>query len=471
MGGYLLRRKILMFRLCFFSALALLTGLSLCPLGAESTEGLRPESATPDITEGDRSEGTEIPVLPRPLRQVRTNLPARFRQARIGALPENTSFSAISGLDNPLTQRYIRQYSSPGGITWLKAVMERGEPYLAFIRREVSERNLPEELIYLPVIESAYVPTAVSRSGAVGLWQFMRNSIGGYGMQVTDWADERMDFWKSTQGALQKLEDNYKQLGDWPLALAAYNAGLGGVNRIINQTGIKDYWILAEKKYFKTETIHYIPKLLAVSYVLSHPRQFGFPSPWSADPQWTRILLDRPVDLNLLAEHAGIDGDLLRMGNPELRYSITPPEQGYQLKVRSADAAAVIAVLEQNELPLIRHYFHTLSYGDTLSALAQHYHVTVDQIIAANPGTNPKYLQIGKRLRIPALTDAGPYRRKNASAGTDFTGQHVVKKGETLWSIALGYDVDPEVLAAANGMGLNDTLREGRILKTPIMNY
>jgi membrane-bound lytic murein transglycosylase D len=351
--------------------------------------------------------------------------------------------------------------------------MDRGSPYLGFILREVRERNLPPELAYLPVIESGFLTTAVSRAGAAGLWQFMRNSIGGYGMEITDYADERMDFWKSTQGALKKLEDNYKQLGDWPLALAAYNTGLGGINRLIRQTGIRDYWLLAERRLLKTETIHYIPKLLAVSYILSNPRQFGLPPSWPEDPNWTRISLDRSVDLELLAEHAGVDRDMLKKGNPELRYTITPPVKGYRLKVPQAQVPAILMALERGDLSLIRYHFHTIAYGDTLSALAQHYRLSVDQILAANPGTEARFLQIGGKLRIPAITGVEPYERRpvtgNGNAGPAFEGTHLVKRGETLWSIALAYAVDPQALAEANEMGLNDVLREGRILKTPII--
>ncbi|GHV73463.1 lytic transglycosylase [Spirochaetia bacterium] len=382
---------------------------------------------------------------------------------------------SIPGLEHPLTQKYIRQYSTKGGLSWLRAVIDKGGPYLAFIRREVETRNLPPELVYLPVIESGFLPTAVSRSGAVGLWQFMKNSIKGYGMGISDYADERMDFWKSTQGALQKLEDNHKQLGDWALALAAYNAGLGGVQRLIKQTGISDYWTLAERGLLKTDTIGYVPKLLAVSHILSNPRQYGFTSPWQDDPQWTRIGLDQSVDLELLAEYAGVDSTLLKQGNRELRYAVTPPEKGYQLKVPSAEAPAILAALERPDLPLIRYRFHTIGYGDTISALAQHYRLSVAQILAANPGTNTKLLHIGGKLRIPAITDiTAPYVGQPVAASSagggngGFEGSHLVKRGETLWSIALGYTVDPQLLAAVNGMELNDTLKEGRILKTPV---
>jgi membrane-bound lytic murein transglycosylase D len=306
----------------------------------------------------------------------------------------------------------------------------------------------------------------------------MKNSIGPFDMKVTDWADERIDFWKSTFGALKKLEENYNHFQDWPLALAAYNAGLGAVNRIIKQTGIRDYWILSEKKQFRNETILYVPKLLAVSYILTHQREFGLTPAWPEDPQWVRLPLDRPVDLELLAELAGIDEGLLKAGNRELRYSITPPVGAYQLKVPAFAAAAVAMVLAREEQQLIKYYYHIIGYGDTLSALALHYRVSVDQILASNPGTEPRALQIGKRLRIPAVSKTGLHaggsttgqqrQTRAAHEVPGFGGTHLVKRGETLWSIAIAYHVDPLVLAEANGMGLNDILREGKILKTPI---
>jgi membrane-bound lytic murein transglycosylase D len=347
--------------------------------------------------------------------------------------------------------------------------MNRGAPYIAFIRREIEERNLPEELLYLPVIESQYLSTAVSRSGAAGLWQFMKNSIGPFDMKVNDWMDERRDFWKSTQGALRKLEDNYNSLDDWALALAAYNAGLGAVNRTIQSSGIRDYWLLSEKKLLKTETVHYVPKLLAVAYVLSNARRFGLDPLWPQDPQWVRVAVGRSADLNILAAEAGMEANTLKNANRELSFNVTPPGGNYYLKVPAADAEKVSAVLAREDIQLIKYYFHTIRSGDTLSALALHYGITVDQILEANPGTQARSLRIGVRLLVPAFKEAAPYQRPEAdTGGLVFSGNHLVKKGETLWSIALAYEVDPEVLAEVNGMDLNDILREGRSLKTPI---
>jgi membrane-bound lytic murein transglycosylase D len=390
----------------------------------------------------------------------------------------------IPGFEQEATQRYNRQYSSPGGREWLAAVMKRAEPYLPFIREAVAKKDLPPELVYLPVIESGFSVTAKSRSGAAGLWQFMKNSVAPFDIKITDWADERMDFWKSTEGALRKLEDNYNAFIDWPLALAAYNAGLGAVRTVVRQSGIRDYWALVEKKRLKAETAVYVPKLLAASYILSNPRKFGLDLSWAENPRWARVPVPRQVDLELVASQAGVDAAGLKAANRELFYGITPPGTGagtgagtgYQLKVRGDQAEAVEAALRQTETALIRYYIHTVGYGDTLSALAAHYGISVDQISGANPGIRPQFLQIGQKIKIPALKETKPYERPAAgNAGGrapqsgDFTGTHLVKRGETLWSIALAYGVDPETLANANNMGLNDTLREGKTLKTPIL--
>jgi membrane-bound lytic murein transglycosylase D len=347
--------------------------------------------------------------------------------------------------------------------------MERAAPYLSFIRGEIEARGLPPELLYLPVIESQYLPSAVSKSGAAGLWQFMQNSIAPFDMKVNDWVDERRDFWKSTQGALRKLDENYRYFGDWPLALAAYNAGLGAVERTVRSAGIKDYWELSEKKLLKTETVHYVPKFLAVAHILSNPRRYGIEPLWNEDPGWTRVAADRQADIRLLAKEAGVDAEELFRANRELVYNITPPGKGYYLKVKAADAEKISAVMARKDLPLVNYYIHTIGSGDTLLALALHYGVTVDQLLESNPGTQARYLRIGAKLMIPAFREAVPYERPKAAAeGLAFDGTHVVKKGDTLWSIALACDVAPEVLAEANGMELTDILREGRTLKTPI---
>lgn len=162
--------------------------------------------------------------------------------------------------------------------------MGEEHPFLGFIRRRLEEKALPWELAFLPAVESAFRTRAVSPSAAVGLWQFMMNSIGPYDMAVDRWRDDRRDFWRATEGALEKLKYNYSVLGDWYLALAAYNCGLGRVTRTIESTGIKDYWELRTKGLLPRETRDYVPRFLAVAHLLGHPGRLRLPLSW--EPPW-----------------------------------------------------------------------------------------------------------------------------------------------------------------------------------------
>jgi membrane-bound lytic murein transglycosylase D len=410
-------------------------------------------------------DGARVEILPE-------LLPPAQRSIQPGAddafEEEQTLRFTLTGLDESATRKYIEQYSSKEGIKWLTAVMKRSEPYQSFIKKEIERRGLPEELIYLPVIESGYSTGAVSRAGATGLWQFMRNSISPYDMKINEWMDERRDFWKSTMGALSKLEDNYNELGSWELALAAYNAGTGTIKRALKRYPNADYWELCRKRVFRNETIQYIPRLLAVSYILSNPRRFGLELSWPDDPEWTLVPVSRSVDLSLLAEHAGLAGTELKKANGELYYGITPPDSNYQIKVPSSHKAAIESVLADTEIPLIKYYFHTIHSGDTLSEIAQRYGIPISQITSHNPGLRPQYLKIGQRLIIPAIREGRVNTSPSPAAVTvSSSGTHRVQRGESLWSIALAYNTDPETLASANGMNVNGILREGKLLKTP----
>jgi membrane-bound lytic murein transglycosylase D len=401
----------------------------------------------------------------RPLRRQPTPIPERITQQREDRL-RFPAIPTIHGINNALTESFIKRYTVPSGLRWLEGVMKNAEPYLAFVRNEIELRGLPPEILYLPVIESGYNSAAKSTSGALGLWQFMRNSIRPY-MIISDYHDERMDFWKSTHGALSKLQENYAAFDDWALSLAAYNSGGGAITRLIKQTGVNDYWVLAERKQLKTESIYYVPKLIAVYYIVSNPRKFGLDISWKpVMVKWTRLLVERQADLRLLAEQAGVNRDELLSMNSDLYNQITPPG-GYMLKVRTTDAEAVSAVLDNTDIILINYIYHSIKTGDTLSVLAERYGVTVGRIMSENPGIDPGSLQIGRTLRIPVLRSVGVQAAPQTTRDKASSGVWVVRKGDTLWSIASRHGISAEVLARANGMSLSDTLSIGLELKLP----
>jgi membrane-bound lytic murein transglycosylase D len=411
---------------------------------------------------------TTIQGADRPLRSVYSAPPIFFRSPF--QAPDSLLLTP-EAVNRPLTQQFIKRYTNPSGILWLNSVIKNSGVYLPYIREEIDKYELPPELIYLPFIESGYLATARSRSGATGLWQFMMNSIPP-GMKVNDMIDERRDFRKSTTAAMQKLAQNYRILGDWPLALAAYNAGLGGVSRAVRNGKTDDYWLLSERKVLKNETIQYLPRFLAVAYILSRPRQFGLDY-WPQAVEWTLLKPERQASLDLIASETGADHSLLRFLNAELLYGITPADGAYELKVPAQHAETIAELLERTDVKLLRYYYHKVQYGDTLSALSRHYGVSLNLIEQHNNGITGRYLKIGETIIIPAFKETSPYVTAPPTApvepGGAFEGIHVVSKGDTLWSIAGYYKVDPLALARANNMALNEILSIGKALKVPIM--
>lgn len=361
-------------------------------------------------------------------------------------------------------------YLSSSGRKWLNIVMERALPYMAYIEEKVAEYGLPHELVFLPVIESEFLATAVSRSGAAGLWQFMRNSIAGYGMSISDWKDERRDFMKSTDAAMRKLRDNFRELGDWPLAIAAYNAGLGAVARAIKSIGGEqvDFWKLYDSRKLSREPLSYIPKFLAVASILRYPELHGLPSFWGEKAEWEALETARQVDLGVLAARAEIPLEVLKIGNAELKYNITPPSAVHYVKVPAEKAEAVRTILSDDSTPLVEYEIYKVRSGDTLSEIAARAGTAMSIILDANPGLKADRIGIGQVIMIPKITGSGKAAGgSGAGTASDFSATYTIKKGDTLWDIALRYGVKPDALASANGIRPGSILSIGQKLKVP----
>ena len=363
-------------------------------------------------------------------------------------------------------EKYLDLFTSPEYRPWLEGVWERSLPYQGFIRKQTEELALPWELGFLPAVESAFRSRALSLSGAAGLWQFMMNSIGPYGMTVDSWRDDRRDFWLSTRGALEKLAYNYRILGDWYLALGAYNCGLNRMIRIIDGAGVRDFWELRARGLLPRETAEYVPRFLAAAHLFGYPRDAGLSLSWDNPVEWVRIPLDQAIDLRILAGNISLPYPLLREYNSELRYPITPPGNAeYQLKVPSEYADSVRKALEGAD-GLLRYYIHRIGTGDTFSALARHYGVSVAMIQQTNPALNPTSLRIGEEVFIPALKEVDPYRGEETDAVV-FSGVYKVQPGDSLWSLSRRYGVSPETLAHNNGLDINGVLPAGAMIQVP----
>lgn len=373
--------------------------------------------------------------------------------------------------DDPEIDRYIAEYLSENGLKTMNAVLGRGEPYLGFIYDRLVEHNMPPELMYLPAIESGFRAWAVSRSGAAGFWQFMMNSISPYDITVDEWRDDRRDFWRATEGALSKLQYNYNRLGSWPLAVAAYNCGLGRVERAVSAAGTEDYMELYRKGYIPRETRMYVPKFFAFSHLAIYADRYNIDKPSGSgfSGKWSRIALDQAVNLRILADKSGLPLKILRESNAELRHGISPPaDSGYFLKVPAEYSDTIENVLSETEEPLMRFYIHEIRSGDTYYALSRHFGVSVSMIEDCNPGTNARALRSGQKIIIPAVKETGPFHADGKpTVRWGSSGQYVVEAGDSLWSIARRFNTSAEEIAFNNGISAEEVLRAGIIIQVP----
>lgn len=374
---------------------------------------------------------------------------------------------------HPLVKKQIEQYTSNFAKDWLNTVMTESLKYRAFVQKTLEENNMPKNLQYLPVIESSYKISALSKSGAYGMWQFMKNSIAPFNIRINSWMDERKDPWLTTKAAIKKLKENYDYLGSWELALAAYNCGLGAMTRTIKKAGSSDFWYLAEKGFLKTETKNYVPKFLAISHILDNKDFYGldFPEPNEETDNCTNfeeISVKRSIDLGILAEKSDIEKELLSFYNPSLYYNVTPPDTTYNLRIPKEKKQEVETLLASSNLPLIKYHVYTVKSGDSLYALSKHYEIPVSEIQKVNK-LSGTIIKIGQKLMIPAIKDVAKFTGAKQPEKVVFNGKHKVTEKDTLWNLSLKYNVQVEVLAEENNMEIDDILRIGSEIKVPII--
>ena len=351
-------------------------------------------------------------------------------------------------------EMYVERYTAGEVRARITDMIASARLFYPFIRDQVVRRGLPAELAFLPTIESGYNPAATSPSGAVGIWQFMPNTMPEYDLRADEYSDERRDFWKSTESALKKLEHDYNELGDWFLALAAYNCGLNRVKEAIEESGERAYWKVAE--LLPPETAEYVPKFLAILEIVGNFEMYGFEDWTGYGWRWTRLHITTPVQLRMLAERAGVPIEILRAGNADLRFDVTPPVDSYSLKVPDIHADTINRAIQSGEIEMTDYLVHRIKPGDTLSAIAGRYGIAIETIINFNPGIRPRFLQINSPVIIPERTP------RDAPETI-----HVVKRGDTLTSIARLYNTSVAVLKNRNTIRDPDHIMPGLRLAVP----
>ena len=323
--------------------------------------------------------------------------------------PTKPYFGGVPVVATPGVEAWVHYYKTRGRELFIKW-MVRGEIYKTLVLNGLHQEGLPPELFYLAMIESGFSNTASSKASATGTWQFMKGTAQHYGLKMNYWVDERRDPVKSTVAAARFLRDLYARFGDWYLAMAAYNAGPGKINRAVRNTHSRDFWALTQTSYISRETKQYVPKMLAALIISTDPEAHGFKLSQvsSIATGLTSVPIMKPTHLHAIATKIGISFIELKRWNPELIRNVTPPhsstdpDKPYQLRIPSTyatrffDLKDSISYLDVKDVTL-----HQIQKGETLGELARHYAVPIEEILALNPELRPQRLSIGRTIAIP----------------------------------------------------------------------
>jgi len=390
---------------------------------------------------------------------------SRFRVA-------NGSHDAIPLVMNRHVEKALDLFKGKEKDFFLAAYRRSGK-YRPTIVQALKEAGLPEEISWLPLIESGFKVRAFSRARALGLWQFIASTGYKYGLKRDRWIDERMDPEKSTRAAIAYLKELHHMFGDWTTALAAYNCGEYAVLKCIRTQKINyldNFWDLYEK--LPRETAFYVPQFLAVLHIINDPQGHGVTLPEPEEPILSEVVtVSRQVHVKSIAERIDVEEEILKDLNAALRRNVTP-DSPYDLKVPYGKGERLLADLDDIPAwrrPVPSYYVHRVRKGETLSVIAGKYRTSVKAIVAMNGLRNSHTVRAGARLKVP-MNGRTPTPVEKASLQSDALRGKVltyeVRKGDSLWGVARRHGTTTKTIMSLNQLR-STRLRVGQVLKVP----
>lgn len=421
-----------------------------------------------DRDEFDRFESSLIDIYAHRLSTLESTdiaITAEQLHHQVGAITEpleievgNSKYTVIDDRDghiplvmNKKVEQYISFFKNKGRRQfeiWLK----RYEVYGDMIHEILQECDLPEELVFLAMIESGLNPKAYSRASAVGLWQFIYSTGKHYGLKRTWYVDERRDPVKSTQAACAYLKDLYEEFDNWYLAMAAYNAGSGRIHRAIRLHHTNDFW---QMHSLPKETRNYLPYFLATAIIGSNPEKYGFNIKPASPLEYDEVMLEKSADLAVIARSAGMKLSQLQKLNPELRQSATPDVDSYMLKLPKGKKEEFISqynALPENERFAPRFKTHRIKKGESLWTISKKYGVSIHDLASRNKIRNRHKIRVGQKLIIPIRGASEPIAAASHAESGQKKITYKVRKGDTLGHIAERYGTKSSTIRRWNGL-------------------
>jgi membrane-bound lytic murein transglycosylase D len=323
--------------------------------------------------------------------------------------------SALPLVVNDTVLGYINYFAGRGHRT-IEAGLQRAGKYSAMVSKILAEEGVPQELIHLAQAESGFLPRAVSRAAATGMWQFVKFRGNQYGLMQTPYSDERLDPEKATRAAARHLHDLYNEFGDWYLAIAAYNCGPGNIEKAVERTGYADFWQLRDRGVLPKETTNYVPIILAMTIMSKNAAEYGLDQITPDAPiEYDTIVTPSPTNIALLADLTDTSVPEFMQLNPALLRSMAPGN--FEIRVPKGDGQQVSTALDL--IPADRRAswrMHRVEEGESLASVAKLFNLPTASLAAANELKDDP--APGDRLLIPVAyhETAAPLRTPKASA-------------------------------------------------------
>ncbi len=380
---------------------------------------------------------------------------------------------SLPAQNNPRLDQQLRWYAK--NPDYMKRVSERAAPYMYYIVEMAEKMQIPSEIALLPIVESAFKPFAYSHGRASGIWQFIPATGKRFGLKQDWWYDGRRDVYASTIAAYELLTKLQKQFkGDWLLALAAYNSGERNVHRAIRKNKRRgkptDFWNLK----LPAETRAYVPKLLALKRIVAEPDKYNIQlTKIENKPYFEKVATHSQIDLALVAKLAELPLDDVYKLNPAFNRWATSPNGPHYILLPITQATLFkekLAALPKKQR--IRWVRHKIRKGETISTIANKYHTSISSIKRVNR-LHRNFLRAGHSLTIPVASRSlhsykySAKQRLKKQQNIPRKGikvSHIVRQGDTFWSLSRQHKVNVRSLAKWNSMAPRDTLRPGQKL-------
>lgn len=363
---------------------------------------------------------------------------------------------AMPELNSRLIEQHEKFYADRP--EYMMRMTERAGRYLHYITEEVERRGMPTEIALLPMIESAFNPSAYSNSSASGIWQFIPATGRHFGLQQNWWYDGRRDVVSATNGALDYLQKLHTQFGDWSLALAAYNCGEGAVDRAQKRNRRKGLPIDYLSLKLPRETRNYVPKLMAIKNIVAHPERYGLKLAAIPNrPYFAAVSIDKQMDVKMFAELADISEEEFLALNPAHNRPVILQDHNDLILLPIGKVGTFLSNLESNDKPLVTWQSYQPKKGERFDKLAPRFGMTVAKLKAVNSLSPRADRSSGQTLLVPLNGEEEGDNELEAfnlhllpTNGRQNAVRHTVRKGDTLGGIARRYHVKLANLRAWN---------------------